>query len=110
MWCLCHTLQLRINLRAVLLRLLEKPWLGDLNGQLTPVSACVRRPLSGCGRSIRWISCTAFAALATAGARCSRAAAQSLRETGAVLLGGHMELEAFYPVGLKVVPPPRNGS
>ena len=45
--------------------------------------------------SIRWISCTAFAALATAGARCSRAAAQSLRETGAVLLGGHMELEAY---------------
>ena len=62
--------------------------------RLTPVSACVRRPLSGCGRSIRWISCSAFGALATSGARCSRAAAKSLRKTGAVLLGGHMELEA----------------
>ena len=27
--------------------------------QYTPVSACVRSRLSGCGRSIRWISCTA---------------------------------------------------
>ena len=49
----------------------------------------------------------------SAGARCSRAAAQSLRETGAVLLGVPKELEADKASGVKwtngylFVPPPR---
>ena len=73
--------------RNLEIHLFQDPFLGGGTIYSCPVSACVRRPLSGCGCSIRWISCTAFGALSTAGARCSRAAAQSLRETGAVLLG-----------------------